>query len=528
MNALATLNVPAGPPSAYFGQVTEEQITGSGPLDVNVLPDSEMNDQIINFDDGGGENTCPPDESPPTITRPSTGTVITAILAMIEEPELAPSTPPFVILTCAPQEYEVEGNGEHFISFASFDSAIPQAAGPSPIPASANCGADPPPRPGFSPNCFTGYTETDVQISFPFTGRLTDLNIRVAANNRSNPTPISFRVNSNNIYTAIIPSGVSNTELDFSGLSEMICANGNINCLVELPTPGIGSITIPIILAKIEAVMPSDIVLLLDYSGSMLNEYMGGLSKWDSAKAAANLFNVLYAALSETSVDNRIALVQFYTEGSSGPDHTGVTRSLDTPITTTDLVVDPEPGSSNFWTPMGSAVLTGYGAVPPSPNRQRIMILLTDGKENQEPMLDDIRSAMVADPNYVPNRVEDPSSGFQIHAIAFGPPEQIDTSTIQDLTMGGDGLKSYDGELYSTETGLDLNNPFELKQIFMSMLSRIFDFEIGVIGPELGETFTIDPGVCQMVFVVTDDVPFTVTQPAGPPTPIGVITQSGF
>ncbi|HEX7313618.1 MAG TPA: S8 family serine peptidase [Pyrinomonadaceae bacterium] len=290
-----------------------------------------------------------------------------------------------------------------------------------------------------------------------------------------------------------------------------------------------GNVTLPANASRlIDVATPTDLALLLDYSGSMLAVNAAGQSKWNSAKEAANLFNTIYAALAPSTLDERIALVRFFTDGAAGPDLTEVTEGLSAPTTAAPLVDDPDPASANFWTPMGSAVLAGHGELAPAaPNwRNRVMILMTDGLENRNPMLADVRSAPAASPNFVPNVAESAQLGYVIHACAFGPPGQVDTGAIQNLALGGDGLKSYGGQLHSTETTADVNQAFALKEHFLSLLADTLPVE--VIGP-FASNFTIEPGVSEVVCVVTDNVAFNVTPPPEHVSPIGAVnTQPGF
>lgn len=348
------------------------------------------------------------------------------------------------------------------------------------------------------------------------------------------PTPILFE---NPVTGAGTPATGRVVEATFNGSIQVTGAFSQIRIQVNV-TDLSGNATLPAHASRLlDVAIPSDIVLLLDYSGSMLRENDAGQSKWDSAKEAANLFNDIYAALAPPALDDRIALVRFFTDGSAGPDLTEVTESLAAPDTVPPpLVDDPEPASANFWTPMGSAVVTGHGeAQPVAPNwRNRVMILLTDGLENRDPMLANVRAAAVGDANYVPSFDEDAQLGYRIYACAFGPLGEVDTGAIQALVLGGDGLKSYSGELHSTETTTDPDAAFTLKEQFLSLLADTLPVEI--IGPipdvvvdPFDPSFVVEPGINDLVCVVTDEVAFTVTPPPEQAGPIGAVSiATGF
>lgn len=288
----------------------------------------------------------------------------------------------------------------------------------------------------------------------------------------------------------------------------------------------------------LEVMIPTDIAMVLDYSGSMLHEYPLGHTKWQSASEAANLFNAIYAALSSTiTLDNRIALIRFFTDGMTGPDLTEVTENLAPPSTAVPLVDDPPPATTAYWTPMGSGLLAAHGELAPAaPDwRSRVMILLTDGKENRDPRLADIRVITDdTDPLHIPTITENAQTGYRIHSCAFGGPGQVDTADIQYLSLGGDGLKSYDGQLHSTESSANPDEAFALKEHFLSLLADILPVEI--IGPipanlvlPISTAFMVEPGISELVCIVTDNVAFTVTAPPEHTDPIGAVNiMPGF
>ncbi len=284
--------------------------------------------------------------------------------------------------------------------------------------------------------------------------------------------------------------------------------------------------TVPAIDARhvFNVAAPTDMMLLLDYSGSMRATDPAVPSKWDSAKKAANLFNAIFSELDVHGVGNRIGLVRFFANGPTGADLTEVTRPLAPPTTATPLVTSSEP-TVGYFTPMGTAVVTAHDHAAPAPAdwRNRIMILLTDGKENRNPKLAAIRTASSTSPNFVPNLDDSDQLGYRIYTCAFGLPGEIDSDAIDYLAEGDDGLKSYNGKFHSTESAGDPEDASALIEHFLSLIADTTSAEI--MGPILGD-FNVDPGVEEMICILTAEHNFTVDPPDGHPDPIPSVDAS--
>ncbi len=279
----------------------------------------------------------------------------------------------------------------------------------------------------------------------------------------------------------------------------------------------------------IHAALPTDVTLLLDFSGSMLQQDETGQNKWTSVREAAELFNVMFGALALPELDDRIAVVRFYRDGQT--TETAVTASLHSPDPHAPLIELDDVPLARYMTPIGSALLAGHAEMSPAASnwRNRVMVLLTDGKENVDPRLSAIRQAEEGDPEYVPSLSQDNRGGYRIHSCAFGSDEDVDSEAIQALAIGGgddDELASYSGQFHSTGSTGDPDDSFALKQQFLSILADSLPIEI--IGP-FDDTFEVEPGVREMVCVVTDEVDFAVNPPAAHGAPIGTASvATGF
>jgi hypothetical protein len=130
---------------------------------------------------------------------------------------------------------------------------------------------------------------------------------------------------------------------------------------------------------------PNDIVMLLDGSGSMLNE-----GKWNAAKDGAVLFYQLMEAFSNPDFKDRYGSVVFRWPCSGLSDMTGVVHPLaevgdGTPVTVSDF--DSYLPLSDYCTPIGTGLETAIDQLnlitDPNVYSDRSIILLSDGKHNQ-------------------------------------------------------------------------------------------------------------------------------------------------
>ncbi len=263
----------------------------------------------------------------------------------------------------------------------------------------------------------------------------------------------------------------------------------------------------------VQLAIPTDVMLVLDYSGSMNRSNDAGQTRWVSATEAANLFNAVYGTLAQTNgLDDRIGLVRFWATGPGGVvNETEVTAPLATPDASAPLVTASAPTWGNQ-TPIGSGVLTAANALGAGGSswRSRIALLLTDGQENVAPDIEEIRTASAGSPNFVPSVEDDPQDGLRIHSCAFGTAADIDTASIEALAEGTDGDKSYGGVFHATSSTADPFAAFALKEQLLSMLADSMTAEL--IGP-FDSSVTIEPGVDEVVLLVTDAVAFGVTPP---------------
>lgn len=248
--------------------------------------------------------------------------------------------------------------------------------------------------------------------------------------------------------------------------------------------------------------IPTKIALVLDYSGSM-RQSSGSGSKWEATVGAAKLFNTVYGALKPTAND-QLAVVEFWASG--GSNHTSLTALTDaaTTLAITNDGSDP-PGVNR--TPIGAGIVRARDELQVAGGdaswRNRILLVLTDGIENEAPYLDDVRDPSNAShaTSWGDAGADAERTGFQMHAIAFGGAGEISTGELAQL------VSTYDGDLFSSESGADPNDHNQLEEIFVNLLAASLPVE--QVAPVSGN-YTIENGVEKAVFFRTGTGTFTV------------------
>ena len=277
--------------------------------------------------------------------------------------------------------------------------------------------------------------------------------------------------------------------------------------------------------------IPSDIVLCLDYSGSMASPPDGGgpagagvESKWDAAKSAANRFHAVYRAVSSAiggvdSLTNRIGYVRFWWDDASLSDQSSVEVNLvdvegaGAPAAGA-LVVDPDPAWLQY-TPIADGVLLSAGQLAASGGwRRRVIVAMTDGYHNRGTDFADIRTTDPADAHFIANTAENAEEGITIHSCAFGEDGGIDAEKMNFLATGSDGLKGFGGEYHSTATALSTEAAQALTENFLSILVASVP-SVELLGAvDASAALVVDPNVRRAVFLLTSDQTATLNGPA--------------
>ncbi len=130
---------------------------------------------------------------------------------------------------------------------------------------------------------------------------------------------------------------------------------------------------------------PADLVMVLDASGSMLNG-----DKYDHMTRAAQLFFDLYRTKAITGIDDHWGAVFFQWDCTADTNATVADPAALELLSAAPADIRPTIGShrppqiSGYCTPIGEGLQLADATLgPPDPDRNRAILLLSDGKENR-------------------------------------------------------------------------------------------------------------------------------------------------
>lgn len=274
--------------------------------------------------------------------------------------------------------------------------------------------------------------------------------------------------------------------------------------------------------------IPTDIVLALDYSGSMASPPGGGgvagpgvESKWDAAKDAANRFHAIYRAIAPSlgggdALNHQVGYVRFWWDDATAADATTAVQPMvnvgDVPAGT--LVADADPAWLQF-TPIGEGLKrAGAQLASNSGWRRRVIIAMTDGYENRGSTIAAVRAA-ASGPDFLPNTANDKQNGLIINSCAFGLDSGLDADKMDWLATGSDGGKGYSGTFHTTATAVGATANKALTNNFLNMLvdslpsvEKTMPIPLNESPPASGNfvgTATIEAGVSRAVLMITSD-----------------------
>lgn len=205
--------------------------------------------------------------------------------------------------------------------------------------------------------------------------------------------------------------------------------------------------------------IPIDSVLVLDRSGSM-SEFSGPQRKIDALQRASHMFVHLLRPEDGSGTGDRVGLVRYNNEND-------VYLPLDfltpTHLTTADEKLS-EDATGDTAQGIGPTGQTGIGGAmqraagmfpPPTTERKHVMVVLTDGIENQRPyILDVLNPIKGADPN------------LKIYSVGIGRDDQINADKLQKITGNTPGA------FHQVTDDLSGPSRFELESFYFKIFSN--------------------------------------------------------
>ena len=201
---------------------------------------------------------------------------------------------------------------------------------------------------------------------------------------------------------------------------------------------------------------PVDLALVLDTSGSM-NTLSGSDSRLNILQDAVTVFLTAMSGFDEG--DDRLATVYFNTGVTTFPTSGFILEDLGSQFVS--HIGDINGKSASGWTALGAGLQTALqgleSATSPIPNRQRAVIVFTDGAQNAIPMvarptLTDV-PYLIRDDMAVNDVVDD---GFLVRADSTVPAESTPIQITQPImNVNGNNL---DAKIFAIGTGLSGTN----------------------------------------------------------------------
>jgi uncharacterized protein YegL len=256
-----------------------------------------------------------------------------------------------------------------------------------------------------------------------------------------------------------------------------------IEARIKYPDPENPQVTFDFLpLKQASAPVPIDSILLLDQSGSMLEE-----GKWESAKSGCNLFAEALSSINCAMDEVKLGLVTF---AGTETEDTHIWKPLAAlPANPAQFASGLSTPKAPWTTPMGAGLLSAGNQLEPlSGDRRKYIFLLSDGKANSG-----------ASPDLVIPEFE---HLINIYCVGFGDdtiePEML--SKISNVTLG---------DYYLTGT----TDPLDLQRFFLNSLATPLGISLVINTREKGvTTFPINEGESKMLVMVGWE------QPASPVT----------
>lgn len=286
---------------------------------------------------------------------------------------------------------------------------------------------------------------------------------------------------------------------------------------------------------------PTDVVLALDMSGSMLHAACGTCDpKIEVLEDAVELFIALWQAVSIPG--DRLGIAYFRTDVDSEPPATQPLPDLETQAGA--LIAHVQGQTTTQWdlTAMGGALQTALVTLDAAVNatadpvRNRAIVLFTDGEQNVNPMVDPGSLEIADDPgtssssNVAANgTVLDSSLGVKVSSIGIGAGGAYET-LLQDIAVATGGANRQ-----TTAPDADLKQ-FFVEQLIDNLRDyspQLVDYRHGTLPDRTGtEVFRVNATPTQVVLQLSwprgTRMDFTVLKDGLDLTPHCQVTPGDF
>lgn len=283
--------------------------------------------------------------------------------------------------------------------------------------------------------------------------------------------------------------------------------------------------TNPATWANLKTRYPIEYMLVLDQSGSMLNE-----NRWTSTVAASNYLANAMSIVREAAVgegatlyfDDRLGVVTYGWNISSNSDISVTAKPLTSigGFPRDNYIAAAPPVSaplSSTWTPIGAGLNKGFtelNAIDPNRQTERVMLLLSDGLHNQPtaqtPLLPSYLGYNPCSGVAVWACPPGTSSNVLVNTVAVGSDSTADTALLQNIAhrYGGERRAYQISAVGQAET---------LKEIFITSLEDLYQLNLlarsvnGTATPPgsdlTGGGISVGTNNRKLVFVLSWDTP---------------------
>ncbi|MCB9290909.1 MAG: VWA domain-containing protein [Lewinellaceae bacterium] len=334
------------------------------------------------------------------------------------------------------------------------------------------------------------------------------------------PSSIGLSVNSSGVLTGVVSNTAPEGEFTFTvsanidGSPTPTSTPFRLNIIID-PTECVSCI--PANTGKWPGEQPClhEVAFVLDNSGSMDDpESPGGSSKWTVLGTALSGYLPILTSSANLDVDDRVGVILF-----SGLDATLLpVISPGDPFPDLLDVTDPPPSfPPGGGTPMGGGLqralqnfFTGLGV--DGQGKKRTIILLTDGMQNLNPMVQLGRTIELEAGRFPAGGILGPGSGHGLLPINLNTPPR---NSIEIYSIGiGTDISSAGHALLnnlSTDYGSTLDMAFDMNNFLNSTIPdavetstpRILDIRQGIADPSVSgfqtEAFTVNDSVKSLV-----------------------------